>query len=121
MIALFFILVFAAGIAEGLMDFLQFHYRPIFKNELFWNPELSWKNKYKDGDPMKGPKFLFSTTLFVALTDGWHTMKLLRNVLLFVSLPFIGFFSGTIVAFLIYGVCARIVYGLGFYISYEKL
>ena len=71
------------GISEAVMDTLQFHFfKSIFSNfkkQLFWDPVVSWRNKYKNGDPDQGPKFPFSTTLLVGLTDGWHFFKLLRN------------------------------------------
>jgi len=116
------ILILCAGFCEGLMDALQFHYDiSFFKNDLFWNPENSWKNKYKDGDHLKGPKFLFSTTLFVSLTDGWHLMKLFRNILIFISLPLLGFLSSSILIFLVYAIISRIIYGVGFYLSYNVI
>ena len=116
-----FSLIFIAGFCEGLMDFLQFHYKSFFKNDLFWNPEVSWKNKYKDGDPLKGPRFLFSTTLLVSLTDGWHLMKFFRNILIFISLPLIGFLSSSLLLFLVYMIISRALYGIGFYLSYDKI
>lgn len=53
------------------------YHRSIFNNEKtnFWNLSESWKNKYKDGDPTKGPKFLFSDTFLAFLTDGYHLIK----------------------------------------------
>ncbi|MBX2842229.1 MAG: hypothetical protein KTR26_10680 [Flammeovirgaceae bacterium] len=60
------------------MDTLQFHFgRSIFQDVSkfeteFWNPDISWKNKYKDYPKDKSPKFPGATTLFVGLTDGWH-------------------------------------------------
>ena len=71
-------LVFAAGMFEGAMDHLQFHYdRP----NQFWNPDISWRNKYKGGDPANGKTF--AGKYMVWTTDGWHMMKAGRNVSLF--------------------------------------
>jgi hypothetical protein len=75
------------GMSEAFMDKIQFHYHTsVFKklNPLFWNPELSWKNKYKSD--LKTPRFFGSTTFFVSLTDGWHLMKLVFNLTLAVAL-----------------------------------
>lgn len=89
-----FVLIFLAGCFEGFMDVLQFHWSN-FKtkhrncNSWFWCPELSWRNKYKDGNPIYGEKFLGSTTIFVSLTDAWHLFKILRNLALFSSLFFV--------------------------------
>ena len=61
------------------MDALQFHYQQtgFEPDNRFWNPDISWKNKYKGGDPDNGPAFFLSTTALVFLTDGWHLFKFL--------------------------------------------
>ena len=83
---LFFIL---AGVTEGVMDKLQFHYQVSkfkdFKNHLFWDPYHSWRNKYKNGNPEEGERFPLSTTLLVGFTDAWHFFKLLRNLFIFIA------------------------------------
>lgn len=48
-----------------------------FKNQTFWNPYMSWVNKWKNNDPTQGPKFFGSTTFLVFLTDSWHLFKML--------------------------------------------
>ena len=66
------------GVFNAIMDTLMFHYHiSVFKRfkAIFWNPEISWKNKYKDD--LKTPKFLFSTTMLVWVTDAWHLFKTL--------------------------------------------
>jgi hypothetical protein len=71
------------GLFEAVMDKLQFHYkRSIFKNyqSTWWDPKNSWKNKWKNGDKEQGERFLFSSTVFVFVTDAWHFFKFLRNV-----------------------------------------
>lgn len=73
-----------SGYADGASDVMQFKYsRSVFAsnsfNDNFWNPKLSWRNKYMNGDPEQGALFLGSTTLFVNLTDGWHLSKTVRN------------------------------------------
>lgn len=69
-----------AGVANGICDSLVFHYPKtgFEKGDTFWNPYISWKNKYKDGDVNQGPKFPGSTTVFVSLTDAWHLFKMLQ-------------------------------------------
>lgn len=122
---LIYFIIFLAGFSEGIMDKLQFHfYKSIFKNfkkTIFWNPEISWKNKYKNNDPLNGPKFIFSTSLLVSLTDAWHLFKLVRNILLFISLSFIGFLCEDFKDLLIAIVLSRVIYGIGFWISYNKI
>ena len=58
-------------------------------NPSFWNKHLSWKNKWKNGEPSQGEKFLGSSTFFVWLTDAWH----LFNSLSYVSAFALGIFS----------------------------
>ncbi len=35
----------------------------------------TWRNKYRNGDPLQGPKFPGATTWLSWLTDGWHFFK----------------------------------------------
>ena len=114
-----------AGLCEAIMDTLQFHYESsifyCFKKKYFWDPKISWYNKYKNKDPLAGPRFPGSTTLFVGLTDGWHFFKLLRNLFIVIGV-FILLYAivGPIWA-LIYVVVARVVFGLVFTFFYYIL
>jgi len=45
--------------------------------ESFWDNSIAWRNKWKNGDPNLGERFLGSSTLFVYLVDGWHVAKAL--------------------------------------------
>jgi hypothetical protein len=72
------ILIFIAGACKAVMDTLAFHYsvsRFSILDPLFWNPALSWKNKYSNPNTLK-PKFFGSTTLFVCFMDGWHFFQM---------------------------------------------
>lgn len=85
--ALIFLWVFVilSAVCKSIKDTLQFHfYNSIFDkcNHQFWNPDVSWKNKYKDGE-IGVPKFWGSTTIFVWLTDAWHLFDMLNTLLLF--------------------------------------
>jgi hypothetical protein len=63
------ILFFLAGIVDAARDFVGFRLeQSIFYkyNPQFWNTDKSWKNKYKDGDPLKGEKFFLSKSLFLS-------------------------------------------------------
>ncbi len=112
-----------AAICEAVMDVLQFHYmRSLFKdfkNNIFWDPEISWRNKYKDGDPKKGPKFLFSDTLFVGLTDAWHLFKLFRNLFIFLGVFFLLLQFASFWVALIITAGIRIFFGIAFTIFYD--
>ena len=114
-----------AGISEGVMDTIQFHYSTSiffhFKKQLFWDPEISWKNKYKNGDPKQGAKFPFSITLLVGLTDAWHFFKLLRNLFIFIGVLFLALPINSLWICVGWVALARIVFGLSFTISYRKM
>lgn len=79
--------MFLSGMLDGTIESINYHYDNGFKpqaadaNDQFWNPELSWKNKYKNGDPSQGPKFFGSTSAFVFTTDAYHALRTSRNVL----------------------------------------
>jgi hypothetical protein len=112
-----------AAICESVMDVLQFHYmRSLFKdfkNNIFWDPEISWRNKYKKGDPKEGPKFIGSDTLFVGFTDGWHLFKMFRTFCIFLGIFFLllQFTSFWVSLLIVVGI--RIFFGIAFTIFYD--
>ena len=120
-----FILFILAGMSEGVMDTLQFHYsNSIFyslKNKLFWNPQISWQNKYKNGDPTDGAKFPLSTNLLVGLTDACHLFKLLRTFFIFAGIFFMFMSCQTPFHCLMDVMIARIIFGVSFSLSYDYL
>lgn len=118
MIYIGFFLFLLAGMFEAVMDKLQFHYYlsifKNFKNQLFWNPNISWRNKYKDGNPTEGEKFFLSKTLLVGFTDAWHLFKLLRTLSIFVGIYFLFIPCVTKMECLIFVIIARVLFGLSF-------
>ena len=70
---------FAAGLADGTADRLQFRLPAQLRGDSFWDPKISWRNKWKNGDPAQGERFPGSSTIFVFLTDAWHLAKFSRN------------------------------------------
>ena len=88
------LLVALAAACNAVMDVLSFHYKQsIFtkSNPQWWNPAISWKNKYVS-DTYSGVNIsirrkLYFGSLFminypVFLTDAWHFFKSLMIVLL---------------------------------------
>lgn len=70
-------LVLLAGASKGFNETLMFHwkgFRHSFPkvNPNWFNPDISWRNKYKNGDPDAGAKFPLSTTVLVMFTDQYH-------------------------------------------------
>lgn len=92
------LLIALAAICNAVMDTVSFHYKQsIFSkyNPQWWNPAISWKNKYVDysrfaeytGKVSKLEKRIFILNLFsikypTFLTDAWHFFKSLMIVLL---------------------------------------
>lgn len=122
------LLVAFAGFFKAVMDKLQFHWdRSIFKydrlryNPLFWNPAISWENKYEPGTNYKVERFKFSTTLLVFLTDAWHLAQMSMTLLLFVGISMIGYMSDSFLELVICVSIARILYGVTFELSFKHL
>lgn len=73
--------MFASGMIDGTIESINYHYEDGFKkrcpnvNDQFWNPAISWKNKYKNGNSSEGPKFKGSTNIFVCTTDAYHMLR----------------------------------------------
>ena len=90
MISIIIFLMIIAGISKSIMDTLQFHFsKSIFTkaaDQSWWNPSISWKNKYKDKDPEEGPDFPGSTTIFVWITDAWHFFQQIMLMSFFISI-----------------------------------
>ena len=122
MIYIALILILLVGISEAIMDKLQFHYSlSVFSkfNPLFWNPEISWKNKWKNGDNLQGEKFWLSSTLFVFTTDAWHLFKFFRNLFFFSAIHFVLWISFEFYTSLLFTIGLRVGYGAMFYIFYN--
>ena len=73
-----------AGACDGFNEVIKFDYQsfektfPDARNQ-FWNPSVSWRNKWKNGNPDEGRKFPGSTTIFVWTTDGYHLTRTLTK------------------------------------------
>jgi|SRR3989304_9718829 len=120
---LFFVL---AAICNALMDTLQFHwYKFRFKNSVnaqFWNPEISWKNKYIDGKQSRGLKYKGWLGWMSNFSDAWHLFKMIMifflsfSVLLFPYSFKICFFENNLINLglwlVIFGVCWNFPFNL---------
>lgn len=81
MITLVTILILISAWAKAVKDTIDHHYyTSVFSrlNPKFWNPIISWQNKYKDLETKK-PKHFGSTTFLVWTTDAWHLFDLIQN------------------------------------------
>lgn len=75
---------FIAGMWDGAKDACDHHYDRVkaklpFISDKYFNNDLSWRNKYKNGDPAQGPLFPGSTGVFVFTTDFWHKANYKRT------------------------------------------
>jgi len=117
--------MFLAGALNGVNQDLLFHYHE-FQNTFpnanpdFWDPSISWRNKYENGDPLQGEAFPGSSTIFVAATDGYHATVAGRNLMITTAIclsPKTKGWKPFVKRTLLYSLS----YGLGFELVYGKL
>ncbi len=87
-----FCLIILAAISNAIMDVISFHFgTSVFSklNAQFWNPELSWKNKYVNNDPLQGRrKLIFGINTLVQLSDSWHFFKASMLIFIIAAIAF---------------------------------
>lgn len=115
-IALLLLLWIAADAAQ---DTITFHYEqswflPNAHPRRYFDPAISWRNKYEDGDPDKGPRFFGSTTFLVWLTDFWHLLKFCKMLFLWAVVALLGcsvwiFIIGVVVHGLVFEICLKLL------------
>jgi hypothetical protein len=122
------ILLFMSGaFFNSIMDVLQFRYeKSIFKNNVnqqFFNPKISWRNKWKDGDPEKGEAYPGSSTVFVLFTDAWHLAQFFMFTCFEAAVIFLLYklyrFKWYILALIFLGM--KVVFGMTFELFFKYL
>jgi len=79
--ALSLVLLLCASASNAVMDTLSYRFNEsVFtslppKAQQWWNPQISYKNKWKDGQRSHGEAYFLSSTALVPLTDAWHFFK----------------------------------------------
>jgi len=115
------ILILIAGIANGLMDAINFH--DVLDGKKFWDIDTSWLRKYKDNDPSKGSKFWLSTTALVFLTDGWHLLKTIERwsyfIIMVLNINTITYFNYNIINNLLEFGIIWSIWQIGFTLTYK--
>jgi hypothetical protein len=119
------ILVCMATACRATKDTLAHHYSTsIFSGKnfdpLFWNSNISWKNKWKNGDENQGEKFLFSSTVFVWTTDAWHMLSAIELMSMHLAIA-IGFSLVAGINMLLVLIGIKILYSLVFNPLYNKI
>ena len=117
--------MFLAGAFNGASQDLLFHhdeFEATFPNTdpQFWDPEISWTNKYKNGDPLQGARFPGSTTILVGTTDGYHAMLSSRDIMIVTSIA-LSSKSRSWKHFLKKTAAYTIAYGAGFHLTYRTI
>jgi len=84
-------LMMLSGSFDATAEVLRINYSYFAKvrpnaNEMFWNPQKSHVNKWKNGDYKQGEKFPLSSTALVFTTDAYHLFRMGRNVTMITSL-----------------------------------
>ncbi len=119
------ILLVIAAISEAIIDIISHnYYKSVFKylkNPGYWNPEWSWRNKYKYGDAQFGEKFKYSTTLLVCFTDAWHLFKAISKLTLMASLLLIGAQFGLTVYLIPIFIFSKILHQSVFHLFYTYI
>lgn len=123
-----YLLIFIAGASKGIMDTLQFHFdKSIFKNfnPSFWNPSISWVNKWKNSDAKK-EAFPLSSSLLSFLTDAWHFFQSIFFTCIFTAMvlyikPSDHYYFSHSVNIVIDFITLRCVFGIGFVLFYNYL
>jgi len=130
------IFIALAAICNAIMDVLQFHYEnsifcktndmPHSKRNQYWNPEISWLNKYIGGDDTKGLRKIWFMDYPAFLTDGWHLFKSLMILFICASVSLIvfdfkiwSFISNRYLAFLLLLLIAGTVWNFFFNMFYN--
>lgn len=119
MIIICFILVLVAGCAYGAMATLQYHFsNSIFMNYdiQFWNPTVSWANKYSDAHNLVRKKWLGIMPIPVMFTDGFHLLQSIFIEAIFIALIFYRPFTNYILLDLF---LLRLAFGIGFSFFYN--
>jgi len=120
---IYLILIFLAGASAALSDRSKFHPLTLpdfLQNRNWWNTGLirSWKLKYKNNDPSKGPKLWLSTSVFVIFTDSHHFFKALSITLIFIGMNGAIFYL-PLTWIVWHWLIGLVIYKLGFAVIYK--
>ena len=97
------LLTIVSGLSKAIMD-LSEEGKLKFKKKSFWIKELSYINKWKNGDKKQGEKFWGSSRWFVMFTDAWHLFGFIQRVTYGVSFTIVGYMAGTFSLYFLFGI-----------------
>jgi len=114
-----------SGFCDGTSEVLKIKYESFERvfpgaDDQFWNYNISWKNKYKDGVPPEA-RFFGSKSALVWTTDGYHLMRMMRNVTMItaVTIPISINHRKSLKSYLLEGVIYYVSYTAGFNLAYD--
>ncbi len=125
---LLFTLIFISGCAYGTMATMSYHFsNSIFmnKNIQFWNPTVSWANKYSDPRELIRKKWL-GVPVPVMFTDGYHLIQAIFLTLLFSAMAIIPTLHVEVVVnnwfeIIRFFILLRLTFGVGFVLFYNYI
>ena len=113
-----------SGMSDGVSQDLIWHYDE-FKNtfpnanDKYWDPRLSWRNKWKNGNPANGEAFWGSSTFLVWTTDGYHLMRTTSRMTMYSSFVINGFRSKNWKEIILGTLLHSVIWSIGFHITYS--
>lgn len=121
-----------AGISKAVMDIIQHKFRSsIFSNkkrfnELFWNPEKSWRNKWRQDvkENTLKERFPGSSTFLVFVTDAWHLFQsstINPLALSFFLLGIVANVIGSVIIGIVLFIAVLVLFKVVFEIFYSKV
>lgn len=118
-------LLFVSGFSDATSEVLKIKYESFERvfpkaNDQFWDYNISWTNKYRNGTPPDA-RFMGSKTALVWTTDGYHLMRMIRNstMIVAVTIPIRSGFHRSWQSYLKDGVIYYLSYTAGFNLAYD--
>jgi hypothetical protein len=116
--------MFLAGWADGTAEITKWDYASYEAfygdvNDAWHNPDISWKNKYKNREVSDGPAFIGSTTVFVGGTDAYHALRTLRNFSIGATFLLMPRCENNWKTFVLRVICYTFANRAGFWVGYE--
>lgn len=88
------ILIILAAVFNAIMDNIAHGKLKLFGS--WFDPEVSWRRKYKNGDPDQGEAYPLASTMLSWTTDGWHFFQMCFHtcwqLAIAVNFDYMGFF-----------------------------
>jgi hypothetical protein len=116
--------MFVAGWADGTAELSKWKWDEFEAfygdvNDEWYDPRVSWKNKYKNRNSADGPAYFGSTTFLVGTTDNYHMMRSIRNLSIAATLFIVPRCEWDWRRMLLRVFCYTLANRAGFWVGYE--